>query len=206
MQLEVCLPDSQQIFAIVTIAYIYNHIPIRCFKQRIPQGIFLGNKPKTSYFCIFGYRAYVFLSTKVYANRLTLYSELMIFIGYEDYYYCFICYIQGNIIFCSIYAIFYERLISRYTESYTKEYNKLFGQSHQCLTLLEKMDLLQYLFHTYPVFPFKTILLLILLYFFLISLHLSHTFQSLKNLQYRLKRIIMLTLMLKYNYLVLKNL
>ena len=88
----------------------------------------MGNKPKTLHFYIFGCEAYVFLPSEVYANKLVLYSELMIFIGYKDNIYCFICHIQGNIIFHSTHAIFNERLFSKYTDFHAKEcklYNKL---------------------------------------------------------------------------------
>jgi len=46
----------------------------------------------------------------------------MIFIRYEDNGYCFICYVQGNIIFCSTYAIFDEELFSKCTDFLLKEY------------------------------------------------------------------------------------
>jgi len=81
----------------------------------------LGNKPKTLHFHIFGRKAYVFLPIEVYANKLGLYSELMIFIGYEDNRYCFMHHTQGNIIFHFIHAIFDKRLFSKYTNSYAKE-------------------------------------------------------------------------------------
>ena len=81
-----------------------------------------------SYFCIFGCRAYIFLSSKLYTNKLTLHSELMIFIRYKDNGYCFIYYTLGNIILCSIYAIFDKELFSQYTNSHTKEH-KLYNKS-----------------------------------------------------------------------------
>ena len=59
------------------------------------------------------------------------YSELMIFIGYENNSYYFIHYIPENIIFCSIYAIFDKKLFPKYTNSHTKEYklyNKLLNK------------------------------------------------------------------------------
>ena len=46
----------------------------------------------------------------------------MIFIRYEDNSYCFICYVQGNIIFCSTYAIFDKEIFSKCTDSLLKEY------------------------------------------------------------------------------------
>jgi len=45
--------------------------------------------------------------------------------------YCFICHIQGNIIFCSTHAIFDEGLFPKYTDSHTKEcklYDKLLNK------------------------------------------------------------------------------
>jgi len=46
----------------------------------------------------------------------------MIFIGYKDNGYCFICHIQGNVIFHSKYAIFDKKFFSKCTDSYVKEY------------------------------------------------------------------------------------
>ena len=180
MQLEVYLSDSWWEFAIATIAYIYNQTSVRHLKWRTPQEIFLENKPKTLHLYVFGCRAYVFLLIEVCTNKLPPHSELIILIGYEDNEYHFLCYIQGNIIFCSIHAIFNKRLFflniltpmqksTNYIMSYqTKQVQR---QSFQYLTLLKKMDLLQYLFHTHLFLSSKTIFLLILLHLlFLISL------------------------------------
>ena len=87
-----------------------------------------------SYFYIFDYKAYIFLSSKVYTNKLVLYSKLIILIRYKNNDYCFICHIQGNIILYSIHAIFDEKLFSQYTNSHAKEY-KLYNK------LLDKISL-----------------------------------------------------------------
>jgi len=84
-------------------------------------GDLLGEQTKTSYFHVFGYRAYMFLSIKIHANKLTPHSELMIFIGYENNRYCFMYYIQENIIFCFTHAIFDKGFFSKCTDSYVKE-------------------------------------------------------------------------------------
>ena len=63
-----------------------------------------------------------------------LYSGLMIFIRYEDNGYCFICYIQGNIIFHSTYTIFDEKLFSKYTNSHVKEH-KLYSKLSEKINL-----------------------------------------------------------------------
>ena len=58
-------------------------------------------------------------------------SELMIFIGYKNNSYCFMCYIQGNIIFHSTYTIFDKKLFPKCTNSHTKEhklYDKLLNK------------------------------------------------------------------------------
>ena len=68
-----------------------------------------------------------------------LYSGLMIFIRYEDNSYCFICHIQGNIIFYSTHAIFDEELFSKYTNSHMKEhklYDKLLDKISPEIELL----------------------------------------------------------------------
>jgi len=70
----------------------------------------------------------MFLSSEVHANKLVPHSELIIFIGYENNKYCFICHIQRNIIFHSTHAIFNEEIFLKYTDSHTKEcklYDKL---------------------------------------------------------------------------------
>ena len=57
-----------------------------------------------------------------------LYSKLMVFIGYENNSYWFMCYIQENVILHSIHAIFNEKFFSKYTDSHVKKhklYNKL---------------------------------------------------------------------------------
>ena len=69
----------------------------------------------------------MFLSNKVHTNKLVLHSELMIFIRYEDNEYCFMHYIQGNVIFYSIHAIFDEELFSKCTDFHIKEY-KLYNK------------------------------------------------------------------------------
>ena len=107
--------------------HIYNHTPVRCLKWRKFQKIFLENKPKKLHFYVFGCEAYMFLPIEVCTNKLIPYSELMIFIEYEDNGYCFIYHIQGNIIFCSIHAIFNKRLFPKYTNFYTKEH-KLYDE------------------------------------------------------------------------------
>jgi len=101
MQLEAYLPDSWWEFAFATATHVYNRTPIKHLKWKIPQEIFTGEKSKISYLRVFGYGAYVYLPNEVHANKLVPCSELMIFIGYKDNGYRFICHTQGNVIFCS---------------------------------------------------------------------------------------------------------
>jgi len=73
----------------------------------------------------------VFLPSEICANKLALYSKLIIFIRYKDNGYCFICYIQGNVIFCSTHVIFDEELFSKCTDSLLKKhklYDKLLNK------------------------------------------------------------------------------
>jgi len=121
MQLEVCLPDSWWEFAFATATHVYNHTPIKCLKWKTPQKIFTGEKPKISHLHVFGCGAYVYLANKVHTNKLTPCSELMIFIGYEDNGYRFICHTQENVIFCSTQAIFDERHFPRCPPSHPRE-------------------------------------------------------------------------------------
>jgi len=63
----------------------------------------------------------VYLPNEVYANKLIPCSELMIFIGYEDNGYRFICHTQGNVIFHSTQAIFDKGHFFQYPSSYSRE-------------------------------------------------------------------------------------
>jgi len=118
MQLEACLSDSWWEFAFATATHVYNHTPI---KWKTPQEIFTGEKPKISHLCVFGCGAYVYLPNEVHANKLTPRSELMIFIGYKNNGYRFICHTQENVIFCSTQAIFDEGHFSRCLSSHSRE-------------------------------------------------------------------------------------
>ena len=121
MQLEACLSDSWWEFAFTTATHVYNYTPIKCLKWKIPQEIFTGEKPKISHLCVFGCGTYVYLPNEVCTNKLTLCSKLMIFIGYKDNGYRFICHTQGNIIFRSTQAIFDEGHFSRCPSSHPRE-------------------------------------------------------------------------------------
>ena len=63
----------------------------------------------------------MYLPNEVHANKLILCSELMIFIGYEDNGYRFICHTQGNVIFRFTQAIFDKEHFPRCPSSYSKE-------------------------------------------------------------------------------------
>jgi len=63
----------------------------------------------------------VYLPNEVHANKLTLRSELMIFIGYKDNGYRFIRHTQGNVIFHSTQAIFNEGHFPRCLLSHPRE-------------------------------------------------------------------------------------
>ena len=71
---------------------------------------------------------YMFPPNKFHINKLVPCSKLMIFIRYKDNGYCFIYYIQRNVIFCSTHTIFNKEFFSKYADSYAKKhklYNKL---------------------------------------------------------------------------------
>ena len=76
----------------------------------------------------------MFLPTEIHTNKLALYSELMIFIGYENNEYYFMWHTQENIIFHSTYAIFDERLSSKCTNAHAKEY-KLYNKLSDKISL-----------------------------------------------------------------------
>jgi len=121
MRLEACLPDSWWEFAFATATHVYNCTPIKRLKWKTPQKIFIGEKPKISHLRVFGCGAYMYLPNEVHTNKLTLHSELMIFIGYEDNSYRFIHHTQENVIFCSTQAIFDEGHFPRCPSSYPRE-------------------------------------------------------------------------------------
>jgi len=121
MRLEACLPDSWWEFAFATATHVYNCTPIKCLKWKTSQEIFTGEKPKISHLCVFGCGAYVYLPNEVRTNKLTPCSELMIFIGYKDNGYRFICHTQENVIFCSTQAIFDEEHFPRCPSSHPRE-------------------------------------------------------------------------------------
>jgi len=109
--------------------------------------------------------------------NLYLYSKLMIFIGYENNSYWFMCHTQENVILHSIHAIFNEKFFSKYTNFHVKEhklYNKLLDKiSPETELLMPEPSSkdgpapvsVQYLFYPYPFLLFKIILLLILFLF-----------------------------------------
>ena len=66
---------------------------------------------------------HMFLPNKFHINKLVPCSELMIFIGYKYNGYCFIYYIQRNVIFYSTHIIFNKEFFSKYTGSYIKNIN-----------------------------------------------------------------------------------
>ena len=166
MQLEVCLLDFQQ-----KLIYKIVHFQMENTSEDL------------SHFYVFGCEAYVFLPNEVCTNKLVPCSELIIFIGYKDNGYCFICHIQGNVIFHSKYAIFDQKFFLKCTDSHVKEY-KFQKQNLQCLNLPAKIDLLQYLFQFHSSLLFKMIFLLIFpLLFSLISLYLPYFLQYLNSSQ-----------------------
>ena len=63
----------------------------------------------------------MYLPNEVHTNKLTLHSELMIFIGYEDNGYRFIHHTQENAIFHSTQAIFDEGHFPRCPSSHPRE-------------------------------------------------------------------------------------
>ena len=66
----------------------------------------MSNEFKSLHLCVFDYRAYIYLSNEVYANKFILCSELITFIRYKNNSYYFIYY-------------------TKYTDSYVKEYKLL---------------------------------------------------------------------------------
>jgi len=133
-----------------------------------------------SHFHVFGYKAYVFLPNKVCTNKLVPCSELMIFIGYKNNSYCFICHIQGNVIF---HSLFDKKFFSKCTDFHVKEhklYNKLLDKisPETELSVLgpSSKDRPTLVFIPLSSIPlFKMIFLLILpLFFSLISLHFPY--------------------------------
>ena len=63
----------------------------------------------------------MYFPNEVRANKLTLHSELIIFIGYKDNSYRFIYHTQGNVIFYSTQAIFDEEHFPRCPSFHSRE-------------------------------------------------------------------------------------
>jgi len=78
-------------------------------------------------YSVFGCGAYMYLPNEVHTNKLILCSELMIFIGYENNGYRFICHTQENVIFHSTQAIFDEGHFPKCLSSHPRK-QTLFGR------------------------------------------------------------------------------
>ena len=120
----------------------------------------MDNESKLLYFYIFGCQAYMYLPNEVHTNKLVPYSELMIFIEYEDNGYCFIYYTQENDIFYSIYAIFNKKFFPKYTDSYKKEYklytkllDKISPETESSVSGISSIDKLASVSILYILFP-----------------------------------------------------
>ena len=100
----------------------------------------MGDKPKTSHFCVFGCEAYMFFPDKIHINKLMPHSELIIFVKYENNGYYFIYHIQENVILCFTHAIFNEKFFSKYTDSCLKKC-KLYDQLLNKISLETKLSL-----------------------------------------------------------------
>ena len=101
----------------------------------------------------------MYLPNEVYTNKLVPYSELMIFIEYKDNSYCFIYYVQENVIFYFTYAIFNKKFFSRYTNSCEKEcklyklLNKISPEIELLVSSISGKDRLALVSILYILFP-----------------------------------------------------
>jgi len=119
----------------------------------------------------------MFLPNKIHANKLALYSKMMVFIGYKGKCYHFMHYTQGNMIFCFTYTIFDEKFFHKYTNSCIKEY-KLYDKLLDRISLEIELSVpepsgenrlaLVFIPHIH-ICPIQMILFLILLYFLIDS-------------------------------------
>jgi len=160
----------------------------------------LDNKPKILHFRVFDCRAYVFFPSEVCTNKLVPHSKLIIFIEYENNGYCFIYHTQENIIFHSTHAIFDERLFPRCTNFHTKEY-KLYDKSLNKINPETKLSVSDPSGKDRPA-PVPTLHTLISPIQDNPPTHSSSPSLSYKSISSlpipKLKRIMMLTLMLRY--------
>jgi len=79
-------------------------------------------------YCTFVFLVVKFLFNEVYANKLILYSELIIFIRYKNNGYFFICHTEGNVIFHSTHAIFNKKFFPKYIDFYNTKKHKLYDK------------------------------------------------------------------------------
>ena len=78
-----CLPPSFWQDVVETALHIYNHQPMCRLDWSSPISKWNGETPDVSYFKVFGYLAYVFISKEDRQNKLSAKAEEATFIGYE---------------------------------------------------------------------------------------------------------------------------
>ena len=81
MRLHACLPQSWWEFAVLHAVHLYNRTPVYCIDWKTPYKKLKRKVPDVSHLCVFGCRAYIFISKEVHVNKLAPCCELMIFIG-----------------------------------------------------------------------------------------------------------------------------
>jgi len=81
MWLEACLPQSWWEFALEHATHVYNRTPVRRLKWQTPYFMLHQEKPTIDHLQVFGCGAYIFIPEEVRINKLSLRSEMMIYLG-----------------------------------------------------------------------------------------------------------------------------
>ena len=75
------IPQSWWEFSVEHATYVYNQTPLHCLNWQTPFELLYKERPSVSHLRVFGCGAYVFIPAEIRANKLTLKSELMTYLG-----------------------------------------------------------------------------------------------------------------------------
>jgi len=114
MHFNACLPESWWNFAFHHACYLDNQTPQAWLDWHTPYKTLEGEKPVMNHIRVFGYGAYVYLPKGTYKDKMSLKSELMIYLGITsgEHGNLFMC-LPGNIVFTFAHADFDEKSFSR---------------------------------------------------------------------------------------------
>jgi len=112
---QACLPASYWEFCVLHGLFLYNRTPARRLDWATPIELADKEKPDLSKIHVLGCGAYIFISEKARANKLTPKSELMLFLGYRfghESNMIFMC-MPNNVLFYGATALFDETMFPK---------------------------------------------------------------------------------------------